>query len=72
MRNKAIFPAFPKRFADLIVLAAVFLFYDHRQTQCALAGVVSHGIAHKAKPHLISDLLHNGSLAQTWCTSGSR
>ena len=55
-------------FADLIVLAAVFLFYDHRQTQCALAGVVGHGIAHKAKPHLISDLLHNGSLAQTWRT----
>ena len=51
-------------FADLIVLAAVFLFYDHRQTQCALAGVVGHGIAHKAKPHLISDLLHNGGLAQ--------
>ena len=47
------------------MLAAVFLFYDHRQPQCTLTGVVGHGVTHQTQPHLIGDLLHNGGFAQT-------
>ena len=51
--------------ADLIGLSAVLFFHDDGQSQCALAGVMGHGIAHKAQPHFVGDLLHDGGLAQT-------